>query len=209
MCKKEVEGIRPRALHWFKCVYNYFRDYQPSIGRYVQSDPIRVWGGENLYLYSSASPVRRLDRLGLSDSDCCDRERKDAGHWGGFFLGFSAMALVAGFSGEVALLKNSESPESCLVTMGCIRLGPGIGVSAGGGFKMSFVGPYCGKDLTGGTCQLTAKWVSGWGFRGSFGLGCGGVSPSIGIYKGGEASFTFDICYLHVLRCFDTPCECE
>ena len=27
--------------------YNYFRDYDPAVGRYVQSDPIRLEGGLN------------------------------------------------------------------------------------------------------------------------------------------------------------------
>jgi len=31
--------------------YNYFRDYDPSIGRYVESDPLGVQVGINTYLY--------------------------------------------------------------------------------------------------------------------------------------------------------------
>ena len=25
--------------------YNYFRDYDPQIGRYTESDPVGIWGG--------------------------------------------------------------------------------------------------------------------------------------------------------------------
>jgi RHS repeat-associated protein len=46
--------------------YNYFRDYDPTLGRYVQSDPIGLAGGINSFSYSDASPIRLLDRFGLS-----------------------------------------------------------------------------------------------------------------------------------------------
>lgn len=45
--------------------YNYFRDYDPSLGRYVQSDPIGISGGANTFSYSNGDPVSYVDPLGL------------------------------------------------------------------------------------------------------------------------------------------------
>ncbi len=44
--------------------YNYFRDYDPGIGRYVESDPIGLEGGLTTYGYVLASPLGNADPTG-------------------------------------------------------------------------------------------------------------------------------------------------
>jgi RHS repeat-associated protein len=50
--------------------YNYFRDYEPLTGRYVQSDPIGLAGGLNTYSYADESPLVYSDPLGLTAWSC-------------------------------------------------------------------------------------------------------------------------------------------
>lgn len=45
--------------------YNYFRTYDPSIGRYTQSDPIGLSDGPNTFAYVEANPILYMDRAGL------------------------------------------------------------------------------------------------------------------------------------------------
>jgi len=41
--------------------YNYFRDYDPETGRYVETDPIGLKGGLNTFGYAYQNPINNFD----------------------------------------------------------------------------------------------------------------------------------------------------
>jgi RHS repeat-associated protein len=47
---------------------NWHRDYDPTLGRYLQPDPIGLEGGPNPYAYTFGDPVNLIDPEGLQEA---------------------------------------------------------------------------------------------------------------------------------------------
>jgi RHS repeat-associated protein len=45
--------------------YNYYRDYEPTTGRYAQPDPLGLKGGISAYNYINSAPFNKIDPRGL------------------------------------------------------------------------------------------------------------------------------------------------
>ncbi len=91
--------------------YNYFRDYDPTTGQYIQSDPIGLDGGLNTYLYVLNNPNSAIDPLGLRFTPS-----EFGGSWRDLFLN------------PVNHDRRSECSQQCLASI----IGPVEMVSAAG-----------------------------------------------------------------------------
>jgi hypothetical protein len=97
----------PRREH-----YNYFRDYDPAIGRYMESDPIGLIGGLNTYGYVKSNPLLSQDFMGLATATFPGFDIPLPGWLGGAgtrLLGVAGVILSLG--GDTS--QSTESLEEC------------------------------------------------------------------------------------------------
>ena len=85
--------------------YNYFRDYDPAVGRYVQPDPLGLRGGLNRFGYVGGAPLLYRDVRGLQKScaDCCSKAPAAAKLTGG-------TVMCCGGQKFACLFNQPESP---------------------------------------------------------------------------------------------------
>src|SRR6185437_3713460 len=90
-------------------LYNYYRDYDSSLGRYLESDPIGLRGGLNTYGYVGGSPLAKLDPAGLA-SVPIDVPGLSTGGLGG--LGWGSLGLILSLGGDT-----SDSDRKSITTV--------------------------------------------------------------------------------------------
>ena len=183
--------------------YNYFRDYNPVIGRYVQADPIGIKQGTNhVYVYGNSNTLKFIDVDGLLSIWI------SAGGCAGAYV------MAAGGNCCIYTVVNIPSFEVCSLRTCCMRIGVGgfvgaslmVGGSIGGG-KCD-----CGKNLNGPSIGGGGDVGKPESFGGSVGIsrcsisGIGG-SGRMGVGLG--VSFGVEICETKVLGCLNTPKKCE
>jgi RHS repeat-associated protein len=139
--------------------YNYFRDYDPSTGRYNEPDPIGLRGGISAYGYVGGNPVSRIDFFGLQSNE-------DNGN---FWLG-----VLAGVRDTIAPLAHAMvDPDGTMIDPSYDRIGPGQGQVAQGGYRfgsafMAAEGLRCPGTIAGGLFGRTSavemvtvgRWMS-------------------------------------------------
>jgi RHS repeat-associated protein len=92
--------------------HNGFRDYDPTLGRYLESDPIGLWGGLNTYAYALNNPINYFDRLGL-----------DLSYTGGGGLSTPIGDITVGTDGSITISGQLQTPDF----LGCKLKSPKFG----------------------------------------------------------------------------------
>ena len=94
--------------------YNYFRDYDSLIGRYVQSDLIGLTGGLNTYTYVRGDPLIYRDPLGLQIAPAGPGSGGLTGGLGGLggFGGLSGRGAQRGSAGRSNSTNSRELDEA-------------------------------------------------------------------------------------------------
>ncbi len=155
--------------------YNYFRDYEPSSGRYLESDPIGLAGGISGYAYVGGEPLKFFDPEGL-------KKWKGKINYGEGALGYKLLSV--GSWNRVAVVVDSECVAGRKLHATVIASHWSFGLSPNIGPPTFFLGDV---ELDDGATTLAAENLAG---PLSFTSG-GGVGTASGAITAGSAHGTF------------------
>jgi RHS repeat-associated protein len=154
--------------------YNYMRDYNPVIGRYIEADPIGIQSGLNhLYVYAGNNSIRFMDLSGtwsasggayagggadftIANESCCSGGKKRK---------VTYLMSCVGF-GVGGKLFGAESPVSVA--------GKTVGITSYGNTCPKTGDLFLSKSVTTGPCSQSAQYGNrGAGAEAGCGLGWG------------------------------------
>jgi RHS repeat-associated protein len=113
--------------------YYRVRYYEPTVGRFLQEDPIGLLGGANFYVYAGNDPVTNIDPFGLCPGDlrnCMTKFLRDN------YNNFVADTLVPNFSLGSLLTDTVDYVKSALEAT-AVKGGIVVGFGGAGAYMIS------------------------------------------------------------------------